>query len=313
MQVKARALHGGHTGGMKMHSFCLLAAVSLTASCSRSGPSPVSRTGDSDALIVYKVTGIVRGTPDATHSVAIEHEDIPGFMPSMTMPFEFKNPTDTTRLHPGDAVQFDFVVTDKTSWAEHVKNVPAAQVHLPHPANSAAKTASADRLREGDPLPPFRLIDQNGTDVTNHSFAGKTVVLTFIFTTCPVPNFCPRMSQQFSELQEAVESDPTLRGSVQLLSISFDPEHDKPATLAAYGAAFKQHPGTWRFATGTQAEIDRLTSEFSVYIKAENGTLSHGLCTAIVSPQGVVQKILRGNGWEPGEVLTTLHRSTASR
>lgn len=231
----------------------------------------------------------------------MEHEDIPGFMPSMTMPFEVKNPAEVAKIVAGTAVQFRLVLGDRESWIEGIKAVPVESLHLPK-AEKAVAMATGERLKEGDAMPQFALVDQNNEAVTRETLLGKSTVLTFIFTRCPLPNFCPAMSRNFSQLQEKIAADPTLNGKTQLLSISFDPE-DSPALMTQYAKTFTHDTQTWKFISGSAAETEKLTRAFSVYVRSENGTISHGLCTALLGPDGTIEKIWRGNSWDVSEVL----------
>jgi protein SCO1/2 len=288
-----------------------LAAVVLQG-CDRAGRDSGQSKTPSDGRRSYVVRGIVRGEMGDQGSLVIEHENIPGFMPSMTMPFDYKDPREVAALKPGDGVEFNFVLTDNDSWMEKVRKIDPATVKLGGKPTKPG-SSSAARLKEGDPMPEFQLVDQDGRAVTRESFAGKTLVFTFIFTRCPVPNFCPRMSQNFSELKRELDLEEATRLGVELLSISFDPEYDTPAVLKQYAETYASKAGGWRFATGTPQEIQKLTHAFSVYIRQENGTLSHGLCTVLVSPDGVIRKIWRGNAWEVAEVLTALRDRTAAQ
>ncbi len=257
---------------------------------------------------IYEVRGVVRGAPNlAERSVTIEHEDIPGFMPSMTMPFEFREPKEANALGVGDAIAFKLVVTDKESWISGVRRIDTASVKLPVAAPSAAVAGKVERLKEGDRLPEFELVDQGGRTIRRETFAGKSLLVTFIFTRCPIPNFCPLMAQNFRALHQTIRADATLAGKVNLLSISFD-EHDTPAVLTEYGARFSDDLDAWRFATGKAEEVQKLTRAFAVQVKPEGGTISHGLATALLSPDGVVRNIWRGNGWQTDEVLAALRQ-----
>ena len=286
----------------------------FAAACSKPAQPPLQTTqANSSGRRVYEVRGIVRGAATNQNTIMVEHEDIAGFMPSMTMPFGFKDSREVAGVQVGDAIQFQLAVTDNDSWIEGVRKIDAARVRLPQTGSPAVSANGGERIREGDPLPAFKLIDQKGRELTRDSFTGKTLVFTFIFTRCPIPNFCPLMSNNFAQLQRGIEADPSLKARVQLVSISFDPSHDTPEILAQYGTGLTKNDDSWRFATGTQEEIDKLTHEFSVYIQTEGGTISHGLCTVMVSPDGIIRKIWRGNGWEPGEVLDVLQGANAAR
>jgi len=247
----------------------------------------------------YEARGIVRGiAPDAS-SVDVEHEDIPRFMPSMTMPFSVRKNNDIAGLRAGDAISFRMVVTGSGLFLDRINKIAATDVHLPpHNQTPPPAATSSSRLREGDKLPAFSLTNQDGEGITNETFRGQSLVLTFIFTRCPVPNFCPRLSSNFAELQKAIHNGQISKA--RLLSVSLDPEFDSPKILKEYGASLHADPTVWTFATG---DVASLLEAFSVYRKTEGGTISHGLATALVDADGKIVRIWRGNGWTPEEVI----------
>lgn len=267
-----------------------------------------SPTEDGSARF-YQVRGIVRGVAPDRNTVSIQHEDIPGFMPSMTMPFSAKNSKEIADLKIGDGVSFRMTVTDKDLFLDQVKKIPASEVHVAMPTPTvSALSKKAERLREGQIVPFFSLTNQDAARVTSDTFRGQPLVLTFIFTRCPVPNFCPRISNNFSELQNTIKSDAALAGKVRLLSITLDPQFDTPEILKSYAEHQKADSNTWTFATGAVAEIDNLTQSFAVFVQPEGGTISHGLATALIAADGSVVKIWRGNAWTPSEVIDELRR-----
>jgi protein SCO1/2 len=257
----------------------------------------------------YEVRGIVRGFAPDRSTVSVEHEDIPEFMPSMTMPFSVKDQKEIADLKIGDGISFRMTVTDKDLFLDQVKKIPASEVHVVAATPTVSiSSAGSSRLREGEIVPFFSLTNQEGARVTSDTFRGQPFVLTFIFTRCPVPNFCPRMSHNFSELQNAIKSDAALAGKARLLSITFDPKFDTPQVLKSYAEHQKADPSIWTFATGESTEIDKLTQGFAVFVQPEGGTISHGLATALIGPDGTILKIWRGNAWQPSEVLDALRR-----
>jgi protein SCO1/2 len=155
-------------------------------------------------------------------------------------------------------------------------------------------------------MPPFALTDQNGERITLETLRGHPFVLTFIFTRCPIPNFCPLMSKNFTELQGAIKNGSGTLAQTRLLSISFDPDFDTPQILKSYAEHEQADRKIWAFATGEKSQIDNLTRAFSVYVQAEAGTISHGLATALIGEDGKIARIWRGNGWRPSEVLGEL-------
>ena len=160
-------------------------------------------------------------------------------------------------------------------------------------------------------MPGFQLVDSKGRQITRESFAGKPLLLTFIFTRCPIPNFCPLMTGNFLEIQRALPGDAPQAADVQLLSISIDPEFDTPEVLAEYAARHTQDTDRWRFATGTAAATERLTRAFSVSVEPAGGTIAHGLATALIDADGAIRRIWRGNGWKPAEVIEALRPLSA--
>lgn len=279
----------------------LICALFCASGCGKATKKPLR----------FQVRGVVQGLPPDHGTIAIEHEDIPGFMPSMTMPFSARDEKEIAGLKVGDAISFRLNVTRQDSWIDQVHKIDRVSVHLPTPAAVSPSQASArsERLHEGDAMPDFKLSDESGKQVTLETFRGHPFVLTFIFTRCPLPNFCPRMSHNFAELQKAIQESSGPLAAARLLSISFDPEHDTPQVLREYGQTEGADFNIWTFATGSRAEIERLTKAFSVLVQPEQGTISHSLATALVGRDGKIKKIWRGNGWRPEEVTHELSSS----
>jgi len=258
----------------------------------------------------YETRGVVRGISPDRSTLEIQHENIPDFMPSMTMPFSARDQKEVADLKPGDAISFRMTVTKKDFWIDHVKEIRREGVEVRDPKPKPTPESESSRLREGDMMPSFSLNDENGRPISSETFRGQPLVLTFIFTRCAVPNFCPRMTSNFSELQTLIKaggSDPAAK--TRLLSITLDPGFDTPQVLKEYGAHSNEDPAVWSLATGDAKEIEELTQAFSVYRQNEGGTISHGLATALIGPDGRIVKIWRGNGWSSGEVLSEINRS----
>ncbi len=253
---------------------------------------------------VFDVRGRILGLEADGKTVRIAHEEIPGFMPAMEMPFTVRESSELRGLAAGDAVKFQLIVTKDDSWITRVEKLPSL------PATAAPGTTTAgvapspasevEQVEIGESVPDFSLVDQNGHPFRLKDLRGKAVVLTFIYTRCPLPNFCPLMSRNFESLQERFARD--LPGKVQLLSISFDPKFDTPATLKQYGAAFQQNDKDWTFATGTPEQVDRVTGLFGLIREPSNGFINHDLRTALISPEGKLVHVWRSNVWTPYEV-----------
>jgi protein SCO1/2 len=270
------------------------------------------RSTDSDERADhYDTRGVVRGFSPDRSTIEIQHEDIPGFMPSMTMPFVARDPRQIADLKTGDAISFRMAVTKNDFWIENVKKLRREDVNVAEPKQSSPVSADRDaRLQEGDKMPPFSLTNQNGERISLDTFRDQPFVLTFVFTRCPVPNFCPHMSNNFEELQAAIKAGSGTLLTTRLLSVTLDPDYDTPKVLNDYAAFHHAGYKIWSFATGDEKEIDSLTRSFSVYRQNEGGTISHGLATALINRDGRIQRIWRGNAWTPAEVTDAIQAET---
>ena len=276
----------------------LVLSLPFLASCTR---SRAAQSDTSTATRTFTVTGVVRA-PLKEGQVVIEHEAVPGFMPGMTMPFYVSNETEAARLEAGDKVRFHFVVGDSS----HAQDFEIIGHETPAASSERPSTPRIHRLRVGDAVPGFQLVDQDGRPCTAADLDGRLTVVTFIFTRCPVPEFCPATTLKFKALQTAIEGDPLLKDRASLLSVSLDPEFDRPDILKVYGEAVGAEFGRWRFLTGDATEARDFVRAFSVFAEQRNGTLDHTLCTALIGPDRRIIDIWRGNGWKVGEITAAL-------
>lgn len=171
-------------------------------------------------------------------------------------------------------------------------------------ALAGAVPAQAETIRDGDSAPEIQLLDEQGKPIQLHS-EERLTVMTFIFTRCAAMEFCPKMNSKFNELQAAIQKE-ALTDHARLLSITLDPEFDRPERLKEFSEAIEADPAVWNFATGSKKQIDALTKDFRVFTEDKDGVLNHTLCTALIRPDGTVEKIWRGNFWKPEEVLARL-------
>jgi protein SCO1/2 len=264
-------------------------------------------TNSDDGVDHYDTRGVVRGFSPDRSTIEIQHENIPGFMPSMTMPFVTREPKVIADLKTGDAISFRMAVTKKDFWIENVKKIRREDVNIAEPKRLPSVSEERDaRLKEGDKMPPFSLTNQNGERISLDTFRGQPFVITFVFTRCPVPNFCPRMSNNFEGLQATIKGGTGTLAITRLLSVTLDPDYDTPKVLSDYAGFHHADRQIWTFATGDEKDIDSLTRAFSVYRQTEGGTISHGLATALVNRDGVIERIWRGNAWTPAEVTEAI-------
>jgi protein SCO1/2 len=249
----------------------------------------------------YAVTGVVTGLP-AEGRVAVAHDAIPGYMPAMTMPFALA--ADAPALAQGDRVRFTLRVAEDWSRAEDIV-VTGRDSALALAATGAPSRARV-RLKKGDELPSFALTAQDGRAFTSADVRGRLTAITFVFTRCPVPEFCPLLVKRFQQLQSETARDAALR-DVQLVSVTLDPAFDTPPVLSAYAKAMGAQPERWRFVTGDSADVARLTSAFSLHVERNGVFIDHTLATAIVDADGRIAEIWRGNGWKTRELIDVLH------
>lgn len=302
---------------MKVHTILLgLCALTLAAVI---GATAISRHQDTsaptkDANQIFQVKGQVRGF-ETDGTIRIAHEDIPGFMPAMEMPFAVKDPAVLRGLTAGDRVSFELMVTKEDSWISQIQKTGEASSSPEGPSPAPSIGTEPEPLNPGQEVPDFTLMDQHGRRIRLQDFRGKAVVLTFIYTRCPLPNFCPLMSKNFASLQERFTKE--FPNKAQLLSVSFDPQFDTPETLSRYAALFQNGDKNWLFATGTPGEVDKVTELFGLRREPANGFINHDLRTALISPQGKLVHIWRSNVWTPYEVQRmvreTLQPTVAAR
>ncbi|MFN0087129.1 MAG: SCO family protein [Blastocatellia bacterium] len=257
----------------------------------------------------YDLKGKVVSVDRANHKVTIEHEEIRGYMEAMTMPFTLLDDWVYDELAPGVQIQATLIVDTGRTWLE---NPVVTRISDPSLARSEE---SGIEPSPGTETPDFSLVNQDGKKIRFNQYQGRALLLTFIYTRCPLPDYCPLMSRNFAAIQESLQKTPALQEKVHMLSISVDPEYDKPKVLREYGAryagagkpdAFRR----WEFASGSGDEIKAVAKFFGLNYWPEKDQIIHGLRTAIVGPDGKVFKVYRGNEWKPEDVVEDLKRLT---
>lgn len=277
----------------------LTAVLSVVALHHRNHPSPIAIVG----ARTFEVHGRIRSVDASNKAVRITHEEIPDYMPAMTMPFPVKNTTLLRGLAAGDSVQFELVVTDDDSWIARIEKIHSDTSVESVKAEQTAlslQDREVERVQIGEIVPDFKLTDENGRVIHLNDFRGKAVVLTFIYTRCPLPNFCPLMSKNFSQLEERLSAEFSNR--YQLLSVSMDPDFDTPEVLKKYAARYNVSSRDWSFATGDSEQIKFVAGLIGLYYVKENGLISHDLRTALIGPDGRLVHLWKSNVWTPYEV-----------
>jgi protein SCO1/2 len=280
----------------------LLIVLTLGAMVSAVAFGPLRRAGStpaSETVRTYEVRGTIRSIDPESRVLRIAHEEIPGYMTAMTMPFEVRDNALLKGLRPGDDVQFELSVTDDDSWISRIttKSVGALSAQVPM---GSLQDRESNRVQAGESVPDFALIDQDGRTFNLSDYRGKPVVLTFIYTRCPIPNFCPLMSKNFADLQQRLARDHP--GRAALLSVTIDPGFDRPEILRAYAARYQADPAHWTFATGTEEQVHFVAELFGLFREPENGLISHDLRTALIGPDGRLVHLWKSNAWTPYEI-----------
>lgn len=249
--------------------------------------------------------GRVVGFGDDQQTVFINHGDIEGLMPAMTMPFAVQDSSALAALEMGDAVRFDLHVTPRTSWIAAITRIPLDSLPLALQGTPVQSPLLAEgALALGDPVPDFSFLDQTGAVDSLAAFRGRAVLLTFIYTRCPLPDYCPLLSQQFRVLQPRLREQ--FGADVHLLSLSFDPAYDTPAVLRAYGERYTRRFDNWTLAAVLPDQMDDALKAFGMFVTGDDLELIHNLMTVLIDAEGQVQAYWRGNYWQPEDVMREL-------
>ena len=282
----------------------ILTACAFLAGCSRTpdARSPAQR---------YDLRGKIVSFNKAQQQVVIQHEEVPGFMEAMTMPFTLREDSAFDVMRAGDGIQATLVVDDERT---HLENPVITQAIPTTDATGVPTAANPNGPTEPDIgaiAPAATLVNQDGKQINLQQYRGRALVLTFIYTRCPLPDYCTLMSNNFAAIKREIQVSPELRDRTHLLSITLDPAYDTPQVLRSYGAAHTEnYQGEkfkdWEFATGKPEEIQRVANFFGLSYRQEGEQINHSLRTAVISPDGKLYKLYRGNEWKPADVLRDL-------
>lgn len=282
----------------------LLLLASLLAACRAESPARSASR--------YPIKGRVVEVDLANRSVTLAHEEITGLMPAMTMPFvvDEKHAALLQAMAPADAVTATLVVLDSRYWLEQIVVVkPALEVAGPSPV------AHTREPQQGDAVPDVDLVDQSGRALCLAEYRGRALALTFVFTRCPMPDFCPFLMQGFASAHQALVADPALARRTALLTVSFDVEHDTPAVLLGYGRPFQktQPPFShWRLATGRPEAIRTLAAAVGLDFREQDRSFTHNLRTVVLGQDGRLRRLFRGNEWKAEELVAELEAAAAN-
>jgi protein SCO1/2 len=228
-------------------------------------------------------------------------------MEAMTMPFALFNEDVYSELKPGSQILATLVVDQGRSWIEDPVVSNVVDPNLVSKTEDSGVEPSA-----GTETPDFALVNQDGKKIGFKQYRGKALILTFIYTRCPLPDYCPLMTKNFSDINRELQGKPALRDKTHLLSITVDPDYDKAKVLRDYGARFAASDNDgfkqWEFATGSPEQIKKVAQFFGLNYWKEKDQIIHGLRTAIITPDGKVAKVYRHNDWKPEDVVKDLEK-----
>lgn len=294
---------------------CVAVAVVLTTGCNSKPASTGTATAAGGELKTFDIKGSIVTVDTAKSSVLLDHEAVPGFMGAMTMSYKLHDPSVISELHPGDRITAKLLVHKTSDGYEDPEldqivvtaqakpdYKPAVQFHIPNP---------------GDPVPDFKLLNQDGRTIHLDQFRGKVLLVTFVYTRCPLADFCPKMSRNFAQIDQDLHQEPQLLADTRLLTISFDPAFDTPKVLKNYGMAYmgqntpaRERFAQWDFAVPPAAELPEVTQWFGVGVTPGEGTaFTHSLSTTIVGRDGKVLAWYPSNEWTPAEALDVVRKA----
>jgi protein SCO1/2 len=269
----------------------LLIATSFPA-CSTTEPEPARH---------FQLTGTVARPQPSTSRLTIAHDAVDGLMPAMSMPFEIRGAAPS--LREGDRIAATLVVTGTQSWLEDVRVTAAGSA-------GRGDAVTASHAAPGVVVPPFGLVSQDGKALTLRDFAGRVLVVTFIYTRCPLPDYCPLMVKHLETIRRQA-TEEHFGDRVALLGVSLDPEYDTPAVLRAYGESVLKEDNRfdqWTLATGTAAQVEAVVQFFGVSARADGGLVTHTLSTAVIGHDGRIMRIFPSNSWRPDDLLADVRR-----
>ena len=298
----ADKLSAFHNKFMRYFLFILFSVFLFTA-CQKAETQTVSTEAKR-----YPLKGKVVAVDKAKKKATIKHEEIPGYMDAMTMDFPIREDWVWDDL-TADADIFAELVVDANDdyWLEKIGIVAA-----PNP-NQPPLPVREDVAQIGNLVPDFSLTNQDGKRINLKDYRGRALAVTFIYSRCPLPEYCILMSKHFSDLANQL-SDSDLKDKIRLLSVSFDPNTDTPAKLKEYGRGYlgkdsKADFTVWQLATGTEREIKAVADFFGLRYEADENDktqFNHSLRTVVVAPDGKVQKVFAGNEWTSKDLLKEL-------
>jgi protein SCO1/2 len=265
----------------------------------------------------YVVHGVVQGIKADEHQLVIAHEEIPNFMDAMTMPFRVKDADILTHVTVGARISFQLHVNENESWVDDVKTLDISSPGASNPSvpsqGALTNAKSNSTASAGSQLRNYKFTNERGQPVSISDFRGQAIALTFIFTRCPIAEYCPRLSRNFQEVQRQLKGMENAPTNWHLLSVTFDPEHDTPEVLKAYAEAYHYDPAHWTFLTGPTNKITELARSCDLEFTPDGTIFTHNFRTLIIDSSNHLQMIFPVGGNISDAIVRELLKATGAR
>lgn len=270
---------------------------------------------DTNILRSFIAKGLVRELPADGQTVVVRHEEIPGFMPKMTMSFDVRDTNELRGLKAGDAITFIVKATEEDSWIEKIRLAATNDLApLPPSDPPSAALLHVAQMKPGDVLPDAELLSEDGHTIKLSRFSGQALAFTFIFTRCPLPDYCPRMNQHFNRARELLLKQSGGPSNWQFLSISFDPEFDKPGVLSRYAYSYRgKSADRWLFAAAPTNVMASFANQLDFRFANEGGSFLHNLRTVVLDPQRRIHRQFDGNKWKAEELAQAMAEAATKK
>ncbi len=290
--IGAGKRNGGVVRILTLGRFLLVGLCLALCSCGRS-----DRHYNFEGRVVSKV-------PE-THTLVVDHDNIPGFMAAMTMPYLVVSGVDLSGVEPGDRIKARVLVHEDGGYE-------LDKVTVTDSSHREKEVKDTRQLFPGEQIPDVELVNQDGKTIRLSDFRGKTVLLTFIYTRCPMPTFCPRLSSLFAAVDKELAKDPKEYARIQLVSVSIDPKFDSPAVLRKYGLAYlsgdEKGFAHWVFTVPTPENLKKLAQAFALVYEEEDNQIAHSMSTVLIGPDGRLIKEWNVSDWTSAEAVAAIRQ-----
>ena len=298
----------------------LVLLATLLVGCNERSETPSRTTGTNPATTnkSFEVRGVIREIPVGGQTLVVRHEEIPGYMPKMTMELNVRATNEIRNLHVNDTIRFRLVATEDTHWIEHIVRLGGdIATNTPPVAARPAEAEAPQLVRElkpGDDFPDAELLDEHARTLRFSQLRGQAVAFALFFTRCPLPDYCPLMNKNFSRARSLLQTNSAGATNWTFLSVSFDAEFDSPLMLSSYAPAYRGTDARhWLFASASSGTLRTLAPQIDFMFQRDDGGFSHNLRTVVIDAQGRIQRVLNGNKWQPAELADEMLKAMQAK